>query len=333
MNYVGEPVEMHLTQIDLNLFVVLDVIHTEGSLTRAGEKLHLSQPAVSHALQRLREIFKDELFVRRGSRMVPTPFTLSIIAHVRVALHSLEGSLHHSRFDPATADKHFQIAMRDLLEVTLLRELIDRVGSCAPQVGISSVRIDRTHLEDDLISGAADLAIDIPLPVGQDIMQKQLGSEGIVVAARHGHSAIAGKLSLKTYLAADHILVSSRRKGLGFEDLLLQRKGHVRNIRLRCQDYFAASQIVSRTDLLLTMPEHCACAINRSFKNSIFIFPLPNASHMQFNMYWHASLNTDAANKWIRRILETGFRNIFSHSSDLALERQDLTDCEDSTVL
>jgi|ERR1700733_446336 DNA-binding transcriptional LysR family regulator len=311
---------MHLSQVDLNLFVVLDAIYAEASLTRAGERLHLSQPAVSHALQRLREMFKDELFVRRGSRMVPTPLTLSILPQISGALNNLEGSLQQTRFDPSITERQFQIGMRGVLEFSLFSELTSRVGTTAPQVGISSVRIDRTHLEDDLISGAIDLAIDIPLPVGQDISYKLLGSEGLVVTARHDHPAIDGKLSLKTYLSEGHVLVSSRRKGLGFEDYVLQRKEHTRNIRFRCQDYFAASQIVSKTDLLLTIPAHCAATINQSFRNGIFPFPISNAAHMQFNMYWHASLNADAANKWLRRSLEASFREVFSHSSDQMLK-------------
>src|SRR5262245_9439191 len=114
---------MRLSEIDLNLLVVFEAIYREGNLTRAAKKLHLTQPALSHALARLREMFGDPLFARTGRTMAPTPFARDVIGPVREALATLERSLFPSQgFDPASAQRRFHVALRDVLEAVCLPE-------------------------------------------------------------------------------------------------------------------------------------------------------------------------------------------------------------------
>ena len=116
---------MHISRIDLNLFVVLDAIYREGNITRASQALKLSQPALSHALGRLRELLKDPLFVRQGSAMVPTPLVRNLIGPVRQALQTLELNVRQSqRFDPAQTRRTFHLGLRDVFEVTILPALV-----------------------------------------------------------------------------------------------------------------------------------------------------------------------------------------------------------------
>ena len=116
---------MHLSQVDLNLFVVLEAIYREGNLTRAGRQLKLTQPAMSHALKRLRELLKDPLFIREGANMVPTPFSRNMINEVRQALQILEVSLYENRnFDPAHTRRNFQVGFWELMESTILPPLM-----------------------------------------------------------------------------------------------------------------------------------------------------------------------------------------------------------------
>lgn len=294
---------MQLNRIDLNLLVVLDAIFGEGGITKAGEKLHLTQPAVSHALGRLRELFGDPLFVREGRRMVPTPLARSLVQPVRRALHSLEVALNEvQQFDAATTQRHFNIAVRDVLEAMVLPPLMVHVAEQAPSVDISAIRADRRTLESELASGGLDAALDILLPVSEDVRHQSISTDRLVVVARRNHPAAKKKFDLATYLRAHHVLVSSRRTGPGLEDVELNRQGLRRRIRLRCQHYFAACRVVSETDLLLTMPERYARIASRQYGNQILSFPMEMPS-MDAYLYWHASVDNDPANRWLREQL------------------------------
>ena len=291
---------MHISRIDLNLFVVLDAIFSEGNITRASRKLNLTQPAISHALARLRQLFDDPLFVRQGATMAPTPFTRKVIPQVRQALALFESSMQGQvEFDPGSSHRLFHLGLRDVFEATALPPLLARLRQLAPAIEIASVRIDRRDIENELTAGSLDLVLDIPVPVSEAIRQQRVSRDRLIVLARAGHPAINGGLDLPTYLAQAHVLVSSRRKGMGLEDFELNREGHRRRIGLRCQHYFAACRVVSETDLLLTMPEQYARIANAQFGNLIHAFPL-QTQPLDAHLYWHASADDDPANRWLR---------------------------------
>ncbi|MGH8528584.1 MAG: LysR family transcriptional regulator [Nevskiales bacterium] len=295
---------MHISRIDLNLLVVLDAIYAEGGITRAAEKLHLSQPAVSHALGRLRELFKDPLFEREGRAMVPTRLTRSLIEPVQRALRGLEVTLNElESFDSTTTQKRFTIGLRDVLESTLLPSFMQRICTTAPLIDISVVHVNRRDLEAELAMGTLDAAIDVLLPVSEKVRHAQIALDRLVVVARKGHPAVSTRLDLETYLKQDHILVSSRRSGIGsIEDVEISRLGLQRRIRLRCQHYYAACRIVSQTDLILTMPERYARDTNRLFNNQILPLPL-EMMPLDVYLYWHANVDNEPSNRWLREQL------------------------------
>jgi DNA-binding transcriptional LysR family regulator len=291
---------MHISRVDLNLFTVFDAIYTEGSVTRASQKLNLTQPAISHALGRLRELFDDPLFVRQGHAMVSTPLARSMIEPVRRALRGLEVTLSGAReFDPETMPKRFNLALRDVLEATVLPPLLRRIRNSAPLVDLAASHVERRELEIELAAGTLDAAIDVLLPLSSDIMHTRIYQDSTVVVVRKDHPAIQGKLDLDTYLKQDHVLASSRRRGPGLEDFELSRLGLERHVRLRCQHYFAACRVVSQTDLILTMPGRYADIANRQFRNQILPFPLDIPPFDVF-LYWHANVDNDPANRWLR---------------------------------
>ncbi len=296
---------MHLNRVDLNLLVVLDAIYTEGGITKAARKLHLTQPAISHALSRLREMFGDPLFERQGQAMAPTPLARGVIEPVRRSLRNLEITLNEvARFDPATSQAKFTVAVRDVLEATLLPALMERVAKEAPHIEIAAVRADRREIESELAMGTLDAAIDVLLPLSEHIHHSRIGIDPMVVMARKGHPAVRKGLDIETYLKQGHILVSSRRAGQGIEDVELSRHGLQRRIRLRCQHYFAACSVVSRTDLILTMPETYARIASQQFGNQILPFPLAMPT-LDAHLYWHANVEAEPANRWLReRVME-----------------------------
>jgi len=300
---------VHISKVDLNLFVVLEAIYAEGSITRASLKMNLTQPAISHALNRLRQLFDDPLFERQGHVMTPTPLTRSIIEPVRRALRGFEVTLTGAaRFDTASSERSFSLGVRDVLEASVLAPLMAGITQEAPSVTLNTLQVSRRELESELAAGTLDAAIDILLPLSNDIRRAQLGGDKTVVLVRRGHPLVKRrKLTLETYLQLEHIQTSSRRRGPGLEDVELSRQGLQRRIRLRCQHYFAACRVVSETDLALTMPERLARIVNQQFNNQLLPFPLEMPS-LDIYLYWHASVDSDPANLWLREQIAAAMR-------------------------
>ena len=269
---------VHLGQVDLNLFVVLEAIYREGNITRAGHQLNLTQPAISHALKRLRNLLRDPLFVRQGTHMVPTPFTRNMIDQVGQALQLLEVNLHESRsFVPENAHRSFHLSLWEYTEALILPSLVQRLLCAAPGMTISTSRVKRRDLEAELARGSVDLAVEIPMTMSDHISGKALLKEPFAVMARKGHPAIKDRLDLDTYLAQHHVQVSSRRHGPSLVDVELSRRGLRRQVFLRIQHNFAASMVVSTTDMLLTLPERQARLLN--LVRSIACTPSLSLSH------------------------------------------------------
>jgi DNA-binding transcriptional LysR family regulator len=292
---------MNLSRIDLNLFTVFDAIYREGGITAASKRLHLSQPAVSHALGRLRELLDDPLFERRGNEMVPTPLARTLAVTIGSSLHSLEQMMHRAgRFDPVNSQRLFTIAVRESQESAFVPNLLAMIATAAPNIDVATIRIERRDLEDDLQSGELDFAIDVALPLSADVRREQIGSAPLVVLARADHPVVQGALDLDTYLSQEHVLVTGRRRGRGYEDGALAKLGITRHIRLRCQQHAAANEIVSRTDLLATFSRKQAELVNKT--NQMLPFPA-ELPPLESYLYWHARAEDDPASRWFKAML------------------------------
>ena len=304
---------INTTRIDLNLLVVFEAIYTEGSVTRASGRLNLTQPAISHALARLRTLFGDPLFTRQGHAMVPTAMARSIIEPIATSLRTLDGTLSRaSAFDPGKAQRTLAIGLPGGDEAMFLPALLRRVltASC---IDLVVVPFDRGQLESRLASGKMDMALDGPWSHSPNVLRQPLATERLVVMARRDHPEVDTGLDMETYLRQQHILVASSRQGATRLDAELNRLGMQRRIRLRCQDYLAASQIVAETDLILTLPAGRGTDdIGSAFGNRIVLAPaeLPLAEKA-LCLYWHASADGDPANRWIREQL----RQVFSDAT------------------
>lgn len=289
-----------ISGIDLNLLVVLNAIYSEGSITKAGETLHITQSAMSHALSRLRELLDDPLFVRTGQRMVPTSRTDEIIAPVRRALIEIESALKKlNRFDPQESAREFRIGLRNIVESTTMPSLAARIAEVAPAVKLTSVRYDRESAHSMLASGGLDVLIDVLQPKAEGIRRRLLLTTTMVVVVRRGHPEVANGIDLPTYLALDHVQASSRHSDASVEDLALHRLGHARRVKLRCQNFSTACEVVARTDMILTMYERYAQALNAPLANRIFPLPYEIPSRALY-LYWHASAECEPANMWLR---------------------------------
>ncbi|WP_203301407.1 LysR family transcriptional regulator [Marinobacter sediminum] len=293
---------MALNRLDLNLLHVFDTIYREGSLTRAARALHLTQPAVSHSLSRLRDHFDDPLFTRQGNQMVPTPLARRFLESMRPGLNQIQGAVNQFHaFDPASQRKTYSLGLRDILESTFLPQLMKRLVPY-PELEIVSQRIPRRDMETQLAAGKLDFAVDVLLPVSNQTSHQLLRRDRLVLIARNDHPLTKGKLTMEEYLKAKHVLVSSRTEGPGIEDFELSRLGVQRDIRLRCQHYFAACRVVEETDLLLTMPETYARIIAERASLTLMDPPAELPS-IDVHLYWHRAYEKEPALIWFREQL------------------------------
>ncbi|WP_323753914.1 LysR family transcriptional regulator [Marinobacter sp.] len=293
---------MALNRLDLNLLHVFDTIYREGSLTRAAKALHLTQPAVSHSLARLREHFDDPLFTRQGNQMVPTPLARRFLESMRPGLNQVQSAVNQFHaFDPASQRKTYALGLRDVLESTFLPELMNRLAPY-PDMEISSQRVARREMESQLAAGKLDFAIDVLLPVSNQTSHELLRQDRLVVLARKKHPVLEKGLTMASYLDAKHVLVSSRSEGPGLEDFALSRQGAQRDIRLRCQHYYAACRVVEASDLLLTMPETYAKIIAERAEVDVMAPPGEMPS-IDVHLYWHKAYEQEPALVWFRALL------------------------------
>jgi DNA-binding transcriptional LysR family regulator len=300
-------------RIDLNLFRVLDAIYTHGGVSAAARVLHLTQPAVTHALGRLRDQLGDPLFIRQGNRLLPTDKVRAMMPAVQAHLKGLLASARAlPQFDPAQLDMEFVLGFRDILESIVLPGLMARIEREAPAVRVVSRRVAADEMERELAAGALDLAVDRPLRAASRLSQHHLLDETLVVVMRRDHP-LASTMRRTDYLAARHVVVSPLGEANAL-DLLLGQNGMFREVRMVCQHYFAACQIAAASELLLTVPmayaEHLAGLLPIAIRALPIRLPV-----IPILAYWHASKEDDQAHRWFRERLVTSIAETMPSST------------------
>lgn len=288
-----------LTQIDLNLFVVFDRIYSERNLTRAAERLSLSQPAVSNALARLRKTLDDPLFEKTQGGMRPTAFAESIRDNVSEALRLLTMSAQAvSRFDAKTSKRVFRMSVIDLLDASVL-SLLGDVAQADTHLSFRSFRLGRKDIVPALASGDIDLAVDIALPANSNLIRTPYSSSVYVCAMRRGHPLAQRDLTIDDYLAFAHIHVSGRRDGGGVVDVMLRQQGRKRRTIASLQSHLPASQLVRASDCLITVPREWAEGEDLVWK------PLPvNVPPLDTFIYRHRRSDGDEAVLWLHGMIQ-----------------------------
>ena len=293
---------MNLTKIDLNLFNIFDVIYTERNLTKAGQILGITQPAVSNALARLREAFDDVLFTRTAQGMMPTPVAQHVIPSVRQALHLLRSSVQEGHnFDPSTSTKQFNFSIPDTMESFLLPLMIPYLKQNASGVTLRTYHHTVEEFVNDLTTGLLDLVVDSAQSVPQYIRHIKVAEDDYVCVANTNHSFIKSKLSLEQYASAQHISICSRDSGIAFLDTELARLGITRNIGLHSHTHFSMPPIVRNTDYIATVPRTLAVTVQQHIPVQVLELPI-EVPPVQSYLYWHENLENDPANKWMREL-------------------------------
>jgi DNA-binding transcriptional LysR family regulator len=287
-----------LARFDLNLFRVFATVYLEGNLTRAADRLSLSQSAISHALSRMRAQLDDPLFVREAQGVMPTPLAHRLWPTIRQGLELLgQAVLHGEKFEPARDIDKVTLAINDKVEPSLLPMLVSALQAQVPSLVVASVRVDRISLKPDLASGRLDAAIDVFQGAIEGLSSSLLLRDEWIVVSRS-----ASSVTRKNYLSASHAIVSSRRTGRAAEDIELSRQGISRKIAARCQYYESACRLVAQSDMLLTMPRGLAESIDKYLGVHIHALPL-SKTELRVHMFWHSERDNDPASMWLRSLL------------------------------
>ena len=296
---------MNLNSLDLNLLTALDALLREASVSRAALRIGLSQPAASHALQRLRDIFRDPLLVRAGARMELTPRAQALRAPLAQALDQVRGLFLSDEFDAARSERQFRLMMPDLAVELLMPLLMEKVTQAAP-----NVRIDVVPWRGPAIFHAEFArTIDLVISIGnafKGFHRQLLYTDSDALAVRRGHPMAAKLKRRETFLAARHVGVIIRGQPEDLIDTWLRTKGVDRHIALVVPGYLEALHVAARTDLVAFVPRRLIAALSKQLGLVTVTPPLDPGVDEQF-MFYPTRAQMDPGSIWLRRLmLETG---------------------------
>ncbi len=293
---------MDIRAVDLNLLKAFDALTTERAVTRAGDRIGLSQPAMSHALSRLRDLFADDLFVRTPTGMEPTARAREIAPLVAAAIEHIEAALNLGiGFDPAKSAGIFTAGMAEYAEVALVGRLAAAFADQAPRATLRLTPLTGAAAAEQLDRGMIDVAVAHLNTLPAHIESMLLLRDPFVVVARRGHPIAGQQLSVEAYAALNHILVSPRGDTSGALDRILVDFGLRRRIALLVATYLALPVALAASDLVATVPSRTARQIAATAE--IEIMPLPLDFSMTVTMAWHRRAASEPAQAWFRSLL------------------------------
>ncbi|HEY9695256.1 MAG TPA: LysR family transcriptional regulator [Oculatellaceae cyanobacterium] len=302
--------EINLAGIDLNLLVVFNALMNERHVTRAGERLGLSQPATSNALARLRNLIKDDLFIRTATGLQPTPKAIALAQQIQPALQQIKTALSGEEvFDASTSDRIFAIGMTDYTEFTLLPSLMEKLQTVAPNVKIQIRSGDRQKLLSLLDSGEIQIACGLfPEKIAWHA-EELIFQENFVCVCRSNHPNIKKQINLEQYLAAEHLLVSIKEDMVGRIDELLAAKNLQRRIVISVPHFLVVPFIVARTNLVASLAERVAATFANIQDLQVLTLPLSTEGFSIF-IRWHRSTENHPAYHWLRTTIIDISKNI-----------------------
>lgn len=299
---------MDLRRIDLNLLLLVDALLTEGSASRAAQRLRLSQPAVSQGLKRARESFGDALLERHGNRLLPTSRAIALRPEIRAILERIEGVLTPQTFNPSVAARDFVLASSDLGQVLVLPSLIARVSREAPSC---RVKVVPPPADFDAVD-QCDLAI-MGAPITQGpVRWSTLFEDRFVLLARRDHPVLSGSLQLEEFTRMPQALVSPRAEGFeGPVDAALARLGLRRPVAVMLHNFMTLPAVLAETDLVAAVPLRFAELPPLREVCGHRELPL-DVPRYAMKIVWHATRSADPSLEWLRRDLVKGLMNFAS---------------------
>lgn len=285
--------------VDWNLLNALDVLLAEGSVTGAAQRLHLSVPAMSRTLGRIRQAFGDPILVRAGRGLAPTPRALAIQQRLHQLIEEAHALVEIGRdLDLASLQRTFTIRANDALTSHLTAQLAARIRAAAPGVSLRFVPEGDEDLAP-LREGLIDLDIGVIEDLGPEVRVQSLGRERMVGMVAAHHRLASGPVTLRRIAAAQHIAVSRRGRARGPLDEILEQHGLTRDIVAVVPTYTAAAYIIASSDLTGLITTSLAAQVAKLTGARLYDIPaaLPQA---QMSQAWHVRHDLDPAHQWLR---------------------------------
>ncbi|MBT4671799.1 MAG: LysR family transcriptional regulator [Rhodospirillaceae bacterium] len=296
---------MHISSLDLNLMTVFDALMVNRNVTKAGKDIGRSQPAVSHALARLRAILGDQLFVKTNEGMVPTPRALRLHEQVRPALQYIETAINDEEaFDPATAKRTFLIAMVEHAAFVLMPRLISRLSVDAPSIDLNVVGVTEVPGVDQIDTDQCELAIalqsrNLPGHISSALVYR----EKFVCVMRADHPILTTSFTLNDYLAYPHSAVRTSGNAVSLVDLALAELGFERRVAVGISHVLLTNLLLPGSDLIASLPQRNAAffASERGLAVRDLPFEVPE---FETHMAWHRRYEDDPGHLWMRNLIK-----------------------------
>lgn len=300
---------MNIADLDLNVLVVFAAMLQHQSVTRAGQALNLSQPAMSAALAKMRVQLGDPLFVRTGHGMRPTPRALQLAEPVHRLLDIVRMDvLQQSPFDPSTARRVFTIITPDIGETVFLPRMLAYAQTHAPHIALRSMAISSEGAGEALEVGKADLAIGyFPDLAKAGFFQQRLFKNSFVSMVRVDHPRIGDTLTMEVFLAEAHAIVRPAGRTHLFERFLEAK--HIKlDVRIELSHFASLLTIIPGSDLIATVPRDIGHVFATLAKVRLVDSPVqPPSFHLM--QHWHSIVNADPANIWLRQMVKNLFND------------------------
>ncbi|WP_321936901.1 LysR family transcriptional regulator [Paraburkholderia sp. J8-2] len=290
--------------LDLNLLRALDALLDERNVTRAAQRLSLTQPAVSAMLTRLRESFGDPLFVRSQRGIVPTERALQLAAPLKQVLSEIEQMLQPQAFAPAEAEMTLTLASTDYALRAVVVPFLARLRESAPGVRAVIVPVQHERLQAQLESGDVDMALITPESTPADLHARHLFDERYVCVMRADHPAAARRLTLERFCALDHALVSYAGASLsGVTDEALARLGRARRVTVSVNSFLVLPDILLTSDLIAVVPSRLVKDARGSAQGLVVIDPPLEIPGFTKTLAWHERTHRSPGHQWVRALL------------------------------
>lgn len=290
----------HISQTDLNLLLALDMLLQERNVTRAADRLALSQPAMSRILSRLRAAFQDPLFIRTSRGLKPTDKASALAAPLKETVAGFNRLLlEEVRFDPCNSRRRFHIAAVDYAQLTLLAPVLAKLRREAPLVEFE-IRQPTVKSERDLAAGSLDLLITPWLPAAAGIISSRLYDDGYACVLWNKHPC--RRLTAASFAAMEHVLVAPRERPGGIVDEILARHGLTRRIGVQLTTFLMVPHILIGTERIATVPLRMAKHLVRTHPLKVLTPPI---AVPRFTLYagWHEIHRNDPGHRWLRQKL------------------------------
>ncbi len=293
----------NIRAVDLNLLGVFDAIYKERNITRAAKRLGMSQPAVSGALTRLRQLTDDQLFVKTSQGMDPTSCADELSEPIAEALDTILSALNqHVEFDYANTTHNFCLAMSDYSEFVMLPSLMRWLRKNAPNISISTVPVVEETLLADLESGAVDLAIGYIPSLETGCYRQRLVFEELVSVVRKDHREIGDKLTVAEFETIPHVTFTPRL-GEKHIERVLEIQSVIRKVALRLPNYLSIVGVVTETDFIGVLPLRIVERLNNLMPLRIVESPVQYPG-VSVDQHWHTKKHKNPGNSWLRHLLK-----------------------------